>query len=193
MNAGTRNCRLSDNGYADRDLFDGLFTRNVPEVAAGHIWIVDVVREPGRFAKVSVDAKPGLNAVSRCIGRGGSRIRDIEKWLPGERISVLNYDTDVVRYVTNALDVEVESVVVTSEALQDVRAVVPVDQFAAAIGRDAHNVRLASALTGWRIAICTAQCSSRRHVHPRFDADANPSVWGAARQHGTSEPESRAG
>lgn len=193
MNADARNCRISLNGYADRDLFDGLFTRSVPEVAAGHIWIVDVVREPGRFAKVAVDAKEGLNAASRCIGRGGSRIRDIENRLPGERISVLNYNPDIVRYVTNALDVDVESVVVTSKARHDIRAVVPVDQFAAAIGRDAHNVRLASALTGWRIAICTPECNGRRHVHPRFDTDADPSVWDVVPRRGTTDLEGRAG
>lgn len=193
MNADAQNCRISVNGYSDRDLFDGLFARSVPEVAAGHIWIVDVVREPGCFAKVAVDAKEGLNAASRCIGRGGSRIRAIENWLPGERISVLNYDADIVGYVTNALDVDVESVVVTSKARHDIRAVVPVDQFAAAIGRDAHNVRLASALTGWRIAICTPGCSGRRHVHPRFDTDTDPSIWDVGPRRGVAELEGRAG
>lgn len=193
MNTDQRDLRLSDNGYDDRSLFDTIFARCVPEAAAGQIWVVDVVREPGHYAKVAVAGKSGLNAAGRCIGPRGSRIREIENWLPGERISVINYDSDPVQYVTDALDVAVMSVTVTSKASQDIRAVVPVELFAKAIGRDAHNVRLASALTGWRIAICAPQCSARRHVHPRFGDDVNPSIWDAARRLSDSGPESRAG
>lgn len=193
MSTGQRDFRLSDNGYDDRSLFGTIFGRCVPEVAAGQIWIVDAVREPGRYAKVAVAGERGLNAASRCIGTRGLRIREIEGWLPGERILVINYDSDPVRYVTDALDVAVRSVTVTSEVSQDIRAVVPVELFAKAIGRDAHNVRLASALTGWRIEICSPQCSGSLHVHPRFGDDVNPSIWDSARRSSDGGPESRAG
>ncbi|UQX13548.1 transcription elongation factor NusA [Candidatus Mycobacterium methanotrophicum] len=163
---------------ADRELFTPLLAQRVPEVANGTIRIVDAVRYAGYYAKVAVTATvEGVNAASACIGPRGSRIHDVEALIPGERISVVNYDPDPVRYVANALDVEIDSVTVTSIDLRDIRAVVSVDHFATAIGRGARNVRLASALTGWRIAICTARCTARRHVHPRFDNATGVSVW----------------
>jgi len=163
---------------ADRDLFNELFTRRVPQVACGDVQIVDVVRERGHWAKVAVwSTVSGINAASVCIGKRGVRVHDVEALFPGERISVVNYDPEPLRYGANAIDVPVTSVSIISERSRDIRVVVPVESFAAAIGRQAQNVRLASSLTGWRIAICTNRCGAHHHVHPRFDASTRRTVW----------------
>ena len=174
----TDNHPTTDHAAATRELFARLFARRVPEVANGDIRIVNVARDVGYYAKVAVAANvDGLNAAASCIGPRGARIHDVEASIPGERISVVSFDPDPVRYVANALDVDVESVEITSGDLRDIRAVVSVNRFAEAIGKRARNVRLASELTGWHIAICTARCTSRRHIHPRFDTAARQSVW----------------
>ncbi len=167
-----------DNIGSDRAFFSALFARRIPEVANGAIRVVDAVRDPGRYAKVAVTATVGgFNAASTCIGQRGVRVHEVEALIPGERISVVNYDSDPVQYVVNALAVEVESADIVSTASRDIRVIVSVHSFATAIGRDARNVRLARDLTGWRIAICTARCTARRHIHPRFDSAAGVSVW----------------
>lgn len=162
----------------DRDLFNDLFAQRVPDIACGRVQVVNAVRERGCHAKVAVwSPYSGLNAASVCIGKQGVRVHAVEDLLAGERISVVNYDPDPLRYIANAIDFAVISVKVTCERLRDVCAVVPLEAFAPAIGRGANNVRLASALTGWRITICTDRCRARHHVHPRFDASTGQSVW----------------
>lgn len=173
-----RDRRYGNGSGSHREFFTSLFARRIPEVANGAIRIVDAVRDPGRCAKVSVlAAVDGINAASTCIGQRGVRVHEVEALIPGERISVVNYDSDAVQYVVNALAVEIESADIVSTATSDIRVIVSVDNFATAIGRDALNVRLASDLTGWRIAICTARCTTSRHAHPRFDSAAGASVW----------------
>lgn len=152
-------------------MFERAFARRVPEVANGSVRLVAAVRYPGHSAKVAVRSlTPGLNAASACIGRRGVRVHDVERMVGGEQISVVNYDADPSTYVTNALAVDVCSVRIVDTAAKDICVVVPCSQFAPAIGKSARNVRLASALTGWRISVCTDQCRDGHHVHPRFDA-----------------------
>jgi N utilization substance protein A len=180
--AASHDLRRQDTHSADCDLFSGLFARRVPEVACGDVQVIAAVRDRGHYAKVAVwSVISSINAASVCIGKQGVRVHDVEAWFPGERISVVNYDSDPLRYVANAIDVAVTSVRIISERSRDACVVVPVAGFAAAIGRDARNVRLASSLTGWRIAICTSRCGVRRHVHPHFDASAGRSVWDSNR------------
>lgn len=184
--AGASQVLPQSSSPADRDLFNDLFAQRVPEVAGGRVQVVNAVREPGCQTKVAVWSRDsGLNAASVCIGTQGVRVHAVEALLAGERISMVNYDPDPLRYVANAIDFTVISVKITCERLRDVRAVVPVEAFAAAIGRGANNVRLASALTGWRITICTDRCRARHHVHPRFDASTRQSVWGPGAKYPT--------
>lgn len=161
----------------DRDLFHNLFAQRVPEVACGRVQVVNAVRDRGCHAKVAVWSPHSGNAASVCIGKHGVRVHAVEDLLAGERISVVNYDPDPLRYIANAIDFTVISVKITNKRLRGACAVVPVEAFAAAIGRGANNVRLASALAGWQITICTDRCRARHHVHPRFDASTGQSIW----------------
>lgn len=85
--------RRPGSGDSDRELFEDLFARRIHDVANGSIRVVAAVRSPGRGAVVTVAATvAGLDAAAACIGSGRCRVRDIETWFPGERITIVNSD-----------------------------------------------------------------------------------------------------
>lgn len=150
-----------------RTIMAAALAERVPEVAAGIVEIVSAAREPGRWAKVAVATRlPGLNPASVCIGWAGLRVADVEKRLGGERISIVRYDTDPIRYVLNALKTPGASAEIADDDRSHIRVVVPRNAYPRAVGRNGHNVRLARQLTGWAIQICTSDCQGSQHTHP---------------------------
>ena len=74
--------------------------------------------------------------------------------LAGEKIDIIDYDTDPAVFVGNALSPsKVISVTVVDLAAKAARVVVPDYQLSLAIGKEGQNARLAARLTGWRIDI----------------------------------------
>jgi len=132
-----------------------LFSLEVPEIADGSVDIVAVAREAGHRSKIGVTSRlPGLNAKGACIGPMGQRVRNVMSELSGEKIDIIDYDEDPVRFVANALSpAKVVSVTVIDEASRAARVVVPDFQLSLAIGKEGQNARLAARLTGWRIDI----------------------------------------
>ncbi len=132
-----------------------LFSLEVPEIADGSVDIVAVAREAGHRSKIGVTSRlPGLNAKGACIGPMGQRVRNVMSELSGEKIDIIDYDEDPVRFVANALSpAKVVSVSVIDEASRAARVVVPDFQLSLAIGKEGQNARLAARLTGWRIDI----------------------------------------
>lgn len=83
--------RRPDSGRDDRDLFEDVFARRVAQVANGSIRVVSVDRSPGSGVVVTVHAAiPGVDASVICVGADGTRLRDVQAWFPGERITVVN-------------------------------------------------------------------------------------------------------
>lgn len=83
--------RRPDSGRDDRDLFEDVFARRVAQVANGSIRVVSVDRSSGSEVVVTVhSAISGVDAAAICTGPDGSRLRDVETWFPGERITVVN-------------------------------------------------------------------------------------------------------
>ncbi len=131
-----------------------LFELEVPEVYSGIVEIKAVAREAGQRSKVAVIShQEGVDAVGSCIGQRGTRIQTVISELSGEKIDIIQWDDDAVKFIGQALS---PAKVVTVD-LQDVehKAVVHVneDQLSLAIGKRGQNVRLAAKLTGWRIDI----------------------------------------
>jgi transcription antitermination factor NusA-like protein len=82
--------RRPDSGNSDREVFEDLFARRVSQVADGSIVVVSAVRRPGIGAVVTVRSHiDGLDAVAACRGVDDRRVRDVETWFPGERITVV--------------------------------------------------------------------------------------------------------
>ena len=136
-------------------LVEGLFEREVPEIADGLVKIKSIAREAGHRSKIAVAAtREGVNAKGACIGPMGQRVRAVMNELRGEKIDIVDYSTDPARYVANALSpARVSSVEIVDEEAKRASVVVPDFQLSLAIGREGQNSRLAARLCGYHIDI----------------------------------------
>ncbi len=135
-----------------------LFALEVPEIAEGIVKIMGVCREPGARAKIAVtSSESDVDPVGACVGMKGSRVQNVVQELQGEKIDIVPWSPDPARYVSNALSPAQVSLVVVDEEKKTLLVVVPDDQLSLAIGRQGQNVRLASALLGWRIDVKSEQ------------------------------------
>ncbi|MBI4678293.1 MAG: transcription termination factor NusA [Elusimicrobia bacterium] len=136
-----------------------LFELEVPEIADKTVEIVDIVRDPGFRAKVSVRSNdPKVDAVGTCVGLRGSRIRSIMNELAGERIDLIPYSDDPAAYLSNALSpAKVASLAILDAEARKAEALVSAEQLSVAIGKDGQNIRLAAKLTGWHLEVKTRE------------------------------------
>jgi len=89
---------------AHPDFLKKLFAVEIPEVFEGIIEVKGVAREPGDRAKVAVySTNSNIDPVGACIGLRGTRINAISKEIGGERIDVIEWSPDIVKYVCNAI------------------------------------------------------------------------------------------
>jgi N utilization substance protein A len=103
----------------------------------------------------------------------GSRVQAVVGELQGEKIDIIQWSQDPATFVVNALAPAEVSKVVLDEETHKIEVVVPDEQLSLAIGRRGQNVRLASQLTGWDIAIMTeSQESERRQNEMRIRSQA---------------------
>lgn len=131
-----------------------LFTLEVPEIQEGIVRIMGVNREPGIRAKIAVSStESDVDPVGACVGMKGSRVQNVVQELNGERIDIVPWNPDPAKYVSNALAPAQVSMVVVDEEHKTLLVVVADDQLSLAIGRGGQNVRLASALLGWKIDV----------------------------------------
>ena len=138
----------------DIGLLMKLFEMEVPEIAEGIVQIVSAAREPGSRSKIAVISRDSdVDPVGACVGMKGTRVQNIVQELRGEKIDIVTYNSDPVRYVCNALAPAVVSQVLIDEEAHAMEITVPDDQLSLAIGKRGQNVRLASQLSGWKIDI----------------------------------------
>lgn len=140
---------------AHPDLVKVLFELEVPEIYEKVVDIVNIVRDPGMRTKISVVShNPKVDPVGACVGVKGARIKPIIDELRGERIDLIAYSADPVKYITAALSpAKVLSVAIISEEEKKAEVIVSNDMLSLAIGKSGHNVRLAARLTGWHIDV----------------------------------------
>jgi N utilization substance protein A len=162
------------------ELVRGLFALEVPEVADGTVEIAAIAREAGHRTKIAVRTRvSGLNAKGACIGPLGSRVRAVMAELNGEKIDIVDWSDDPVRFVASALSpAKVSSVEVVDAGARAARVVVPDYQLSLAIGKEGQNARLAARLTGWRIDIHSDTEVSEPSETPavRGAAEPNPTA-----------------
>lgn len=138
----------------DAGLIKGLFTNEVPEIAAGSVEIKAITREAGSRTKMAVMAhQPGLDPVGSCVGQRGVRVQGVLSEIGEEKIDIILWDDDVRKFIANALSPAKVTEVNINEELRKTQVIVPEDQTSLAIGRGGQNVRLASKLTGYSIDI----------------------------------------
>jgi len=140
---------------ASNGLIEGLFQREVPEVAQGSVQIKDIAREPGNRAKVAVfSSQPGIDPVGSCVGQKGVRVQAIIQELGGlEKIDIVQWSEDTKTYIAQALSPAKNIRVEINEEEKVAHVFVPKEELSLAIGKDGQNVRLAYKLTKYRIEI----------------------------------------
>ncbi len=140
---------------AHTGFIEGLFKREVPEVAQGSVQIKEVVREPGNRSKVAVFSdQSGIDPVGSCVGQKGVRVQAIIQELGGiEKIDIIQWSDDIKQYIAQALSPAKNVRVEIDEAEKVAHVFVPKDELSLAIGKDGQNVRLAYKLTKYRIEI----------------------------------------
>lgn len=136
-------------------LLEGLFKREVPEVAQGAVEIKQIVREPGNRSKVAVYSnQSGIDPVGSCVGQKGVRVQAIIQEFGGlEKIDIIQWQENSKNYIVQALSPAKNIKLEVDEEDKVARVTVPSDELSLAIGKDGQNVRLASKLTGYRIEI----------------------------------------
>lgn len=131
-----------------------LFEQEVPEISSGVVEIVSVSREAGSRSKIAVASNdPNVDAVGSCVGQRGMRVQAVIDELHGEKIDIIEWDPDIITFLSNALSPAKVVRVDLYEEEKAARVVVPDHQLSLAIGREGQNARLAARLTGWKIDI----------------------------------------
>lgn len=140
-------------------LLEGLLKREVPEVAAGSVVVKKIVREPGGRAKIAVYSdSPGIDPVGSCVGQKGVRIQAVIDSLDGlEKIDVIQWNSDPVKFITNSLSPAKNIQVELNEEEKMAKVTAPKEELPLIIGREGQNVRLASKLTGYNIEVVEAE------------------------------------
>lgn len=135
-------------------LLKRLFELEVPEIHDGVVEIKSVAREPGMRSKIAVYSKDeDVDPVGACVGHKGMRVQTIVDELRGEKIDIVKWNADPVKYIASSLSpAKVVSVEVDEEAKIS-KVIVPDFQLSLAIGKEGQNARLAAKLTGWKIDI----------------------------------------
>ncbi|MDO4394511.1 MAG: transcription termination factor NusA [Mycoplasmatota bacterium] len=132
-----------------------LLESEIPELSDGTVVLYSVARDAGNRSKIAVYSEyDKVDPVGAIIGEKGSRINRVLEQLNGEKIDVILYDKDPVKFIQNALspakDVDVR---IVDEKNREALAIVNDENSSLAIGKKGQNVKLASRLTKYKISI----------------------------------------
>lgn len=141
------------------EMVTALFEMEVPEIGSGAIEIKKVAREAGSRSKIAVLAlADNIDPIGSCVGQRGARVQTVMQELGGEKIDIIEWTDDEVKFLVNALSpakvISVELRPSKDEESENLAiAYVAEDQLSLAIGKGGQNVRLAAKLAGWKIDV----------------------------------------
>ncbi|MFA7662444.1 MAG: transcription termination factor NusA [Patescibacteria group bacterium] len=139
---------------AHPDIVRELFTAEIPEIQDGTVEIKAIAREAGSRSKVAViSTEDNIDPIGSCVGQKGSRVQTIISELGGEKLDIIQYDKDPIRFISNALSPAKIANIELNEENKTAKVFVAEDQLSLAIGKGGQNVRLASEISGWQIGI----------------------------------------
>ena len=132
-----------------------LLENEIPELSDGTVVLYSVARDAGNRSKIAVYSEyDKVDPVGAIIGEKGSRINRVLSQLNGEKIDVILYDKDPVKFIQNALSPAKDVIVeIKDEKEREAIAIVNDENSSLAIGKKGQNVKLASRLTKYKIAI----------------------------------------
>jgi transcription termination/antitermination protein NusA len=136
------------------DMVRKMFELEVPEIYNGSVEIKAIAREAGSRSKIAVFSnQEGIDPIGSCVGQKGSRVQTVMAELSGEKIDIIEWSEDPVKFIANALSPAKILNVQLDEENKEAKVGVLEDQLSLAIGKAGQNVRLAARLTGWKIDI----------------------------------------
>jgi transcription termination/antitermination protein NusA len=131
-----------------------LFELEVSEIADRTVELKVIAREAGFRTKVAVHSEDTkVDPVGACVGMRGARVKNIVRELNNEKVDIIRWDPDVLKFVTAALKPARIQSITLDEERRAIRILVPRDDLSIAIGRRGQNARLTSKMTGWDVDI----------------------------------------
>lgn len=132
-----------------------LLESEIPELSDGSVILYSIAREAGSRSKISLYSEySNIDPVGAVIGPNGIRLKNILSQLGNEKIDIIRYDKDPVKFIENALSPAKDvRVFITDEKNKEAIAVASGDNLSLAIGKKGQNVRLASQLTHYKIEV----------------------------------------
>ena len=131
-----------------------------------------MAREAGSRSKVAVwTDSDNVDPIGSCVGQRGSRIQTIIQELGGEKVDIIAYDDDPIKYISNALSPAKIINININDAEKKATVVVSSEQLSLAIGKSGQNARLAARLTGWKIDI-VEKASEKKEEEPSILPEA---------------------
>lgn len=132
-----------------------LLELEIPEINDGTVMLYSVARDAGSRSKIAVYTEVDhVEPIGAVIGAGGARINRVLRQIGNEKIDVILYDKDPIKFIQNALsparDVEV---FIKDYKKREAIAVVNSDNLSLAIGKKGQNIKLASRLTHYKIEV----------------------------------------
>ena len=155
-----------------------ILLQHVPELASGELEIVAIARRVGVLSKVAVRQRLRVQPtrarpVLLVLGPAGERIRAVREALGHERVEIVQWHADPMRYVSAALGLSY----LPSGRLYPVgrRAEILLGgiDYPAARGWHDLNLVLASALTSWQLAVEPIADSPNWHALELAGRDAS--------------------
>jgi N utilization substance protein A len=139
----------------NQTFIEWLFRAEVPEMENGAVEIKDIAREAGVRSKIAVHSTvQGVDPVGTFVGGHGTRVNAVMSEVgEQEKIDIVVWDEDPLKYITNALSPTKVAKVQLDKSSKKAIVQVPEDQLSIAIGKGGQNVRLASKLTGYELDI----------------------------------------
>ena len=147
---------------AHPDFVKAMMMCEVPELASQEassdsdhpIFIKAMVRDPGFRTKICVDTHdPRIDPVGTCIGKYGSRIKNVLKNLGQEKIDIVRYSDDIRTLLLRVVHPAIPQDLQIDEATRTIRFSLEEKDFAVFVGRSGRNLKLASRLIGYAIQV----------------------------------------
>jgi N utilization substance protein A len=146
----------------------------VPELTDGTVELRAIAREAGSRTKIAVFSNdPNVDPKGACVGSRGSRVRQIVNELRGEKLDVVEWREDKVRFIKEALGPAEINEVEIDEYLKTAKVVVKDSQLSLAIGKEGQNARLAAKLTGYKIDIQGLGDSPKEEIVADIEEDTS--------------------
>ena len=122
------------------EFVSSLFAQEVPELDEGIITIEKIVREPGYRTKMAVSSSDSrIDPVGTCVGVRGTRIKNVIREINNEKIDVIPYSNDKLKFLENILSpVEIKRI----KTNHKITVIINDEDYPTVIGKKGMNARM---------------------------------------------------